>query len=310
MESVSLALPAEFANLTEATSIALGQGITFVPVQTDLRSEPIQTAIVRGQHPDGQHPDSQASVQQRPLLLFLPGFDSSLLEFRRLWPLLTGDCEPWLVDLLGFGFTERPLDIPYSPETIQRHLYAFWQQHLQRPLILVGASMGGAVALAFALAYPEAVAQIVLLDGAGIQKGPLIGKYLISPFDRWAVNFLRRPDVRCNISKNAYCNPEQMVTDDANLCASLHLQMPNWDEALRRFTRSGGYPSVRSRLGQIVQPTLILWGRQDRILGTRDAEVFHQLLPQSKLIWIEAAGHVPHLEQPEATAQAILAGIQ
>jgi pimeloyl-ACP methyl ester carboxylesterase len=306
---MSLSLPADFDNLTEATSIALGQAITFVPVQTGLIPEPIQTAIVRGNPSDGDPSGQNPSERDRPLLLFLAGFDSSLLEFRRLWPLLSADCDPWLMDLLGFGFTERPLNIPYNPQVIQQHLYAFWQQHLHRPLILVGASMGGAVALEFALSYPDAVAQVVLLDGAGIQNGPLIGKYLVSPFDRWAVNFLRRSDVRRNISKNAYFDPDKLVTPDAELCASLHLQMPGWDEALRRFTRSGGYPSVRSRLSQISQPTLILWGRQDRILGTRDAEVFAQQLPQSQLTWIEDCGHVPHLEQPEATAQAILAGL-
>ncbi|NJL90818.1 MAG: alpha/beta hydrolase [Coleofasciculaceae cyanobacterium SM2_1_6] len=52
--------------------------------------------------------------------------------------------------------------------------------------------------------------------------------------------------------------------------------------------------------------TLILWGDHDRILGTQDAVKFYRHLPQSKLVWIEKCGHVPHLEQPEVTAQEIL----
>jgi pimeloyl-ACP methyl ester carboxylesterase len=82
--------------------------------------------------------------------------------------------------------------------------------------------------------------------------------------------------------------------------------MPFWAEALMAFTKSGGYPSFRSQLTQIHVPTLILWGRNDRILGTKDAMVFEQLLPQATLEWIEACGHVPHLEKPAETAQRIL----
>jgi pimeloyl-ACP methyl ester carboxylesterase len=53
----------------------------------------------------------------------------------------------------------------------------------------------------------------------------------------------------------------------------------------------------------ISQSALILWGRQDKILGVKDADRFQKLLPQSKLVWIENCGHVPHLEQPQVTAE-------
>ncbi len=60
------------------------------------------------------------------------------------------------------------------------------------------------------------------------------------------------------------------------------------------------------RLGSGGTPTtMILWGRQDQILGVKDADRFQHLLPQSKLVWIENCGHVPHLEQPQVTADLI-----
>lgn len=166
--------------------------------------------------------------------------------------------------------------------------------------------MGGAAALKFALTYPKAVKQLILLDSAGVQMGPVIGKFLFPPLDRWAVEFLRRPQVRRSISCNAYANPDRWVTPDAEACAALHLDMPYWAEALMSFTKSGGYPSFRSQLPQIQIPTLILWGRNDRILGTKDAIVFETLIPHARLQWIEQCGHVPHLEQPEETACWIL----
>jgi pimeloyl-ACP methyl ester carboxylesterase len=251
----------------------------------------------------------------------LHGFDSSLLEFRRLYPLLAESQaapqtesqgeqparrEVWLVDLLGFGFSDRPRNLPYSPEAIKAHLLAFWQRKINRPMTLIGASMGGAAAIDFATSHSEAVAQLILIDSAGYQNGPILGKYLFSPLDQWAVEFLRKPGVRRRISCNAYADPDRLVTPDAECCAALHLLMPRWDEALKAFTKSGGYPKLRDRLPKVAAPTLVLWGQQDRILGTRDAIPLAQAIPNSTLHWINNSGHVPHLEQPKAVAEAIL----
>jgi pimeloyl-ACP methyl ester carboxylesterase len=100
------------------------------------------------------------------------------------------------------------------------------------------------------------------------------------------------------------------VSEDALICASLHLQMPNWRLALISFAKSGGYKAFRwEQFAQIRQSTLILWGDADRILGIRDAQKFAKLIPESQLVWINNCGHIPHLEKPQITAQQILAFI-
>jgi pimeloyl-ACP methyl ester carboxylesterase len=128
---------------------------------------------------------------------------------------------------------------------------------------------------------------------------------MFPPLDSWAAAFLRNPGVRRRICLQAYCD-RTLVTPDAELCATLHLQMPGWKEALIGFTKSGGYPFLGDQLPQLQMPTLILWGEQDRILGTKDAPRFEQAIDQSQLIWIPQCGHVPHLEKPELTAEAIV----
>ncbi|NJM95048.1 MAG: alpha/beta fold hydrolase [Acaryochloridaceae cyanobacterium CSU_5_19] len=160
-------LPSAVGQLTEATSLALAQIIQQQAIATPLQVNPILTTYAC---------QGQAGV---PLLL-LPGFDSSLLEFRRLLPLLAEQTETWTVDLLGFGFTERPLGLAYSPTQIKTHLHCFWQQMIQRPVTLVGASMGGAAALDFALTYPEAVAQLVLIDSSGFAPSPIASKFIMN----------------------------------------------------------------------------------------------------------------------------------
>ncbi|MEL6606065.1 MAG: alpha/beta hydrolase, partial [Cyanobacteria bacterium J06614_10] len=54
------------------------------------------------------------------------------------------------------------------------------------------------------------------------------------------------------------------------------------------------------------QPTLVLWGRQDKILGTKDAAKFEKQVPGCQLVWVEDCGHVPHLEQASVTAEHIV----
>jgi pimeloyl-ACP methyl ester carboxylesterase len=238
-------------------------------------------------------------------ILLLHGFDSSLFEYRRLLPILAQNNETWAVDLLGFGFSERRLDVPVTPETIKIHLYYFWKTFIQRRVILVGASMGGATALDFTLIYPEAVEKLVLIDSAGLAKPPILGKYMFYPLDFFATAFLKNPSVRRSISKAAYYD-KTFASLDAQLCAALHLQWDNWNKALIAFTKSGGYGSFLDKISAIKQPTLILWGENDKILGIKDATKFKKLIPNSKLVWITECGHVPHLEKPQITAEHIL----
>jgi pimeloyl-ACP methyl ester carboxylesterase len=283
------------SQLTESTSIALADQIQFCLVSTSFSSEVILTSYIC----DGQPRDEQAPI------LLLHGFDSSLFEFRRLIPRLAPTHQTFAMDLFGFGLTERLVDGQVSPETIKDHLYYFWKTAIAKPIILVGASMGGAAAIDFALTYPEVVKKLVLIGSAGMRKGTAAGKFLVPPLDRMATDFLRSPKVRREVSLKAYADPS-FVTSDAEVCAALHLAMPRWNEALISFTKSGGYGSFADQLAYLQQETLILWGDRDRILGTKDAAKFQSIIPNNKLVWIDNSGHVPHLERPAITAQEIL----
>ena len=285
-------LPAGVGQLREADAIALAQSIEQVAISTPLSTQPITTTYVH-------------KVSGGTPILLIHGFDSSLLEFRRILPLLAENNATFAVDLLGFGFTDRVSGIQFSPTAIKTHLYYFWKTLINQPVILVGASMGGAAAIDFTLTYPEVVQKLVLIDSAGLTGGSPLTKLMFPPLDYLAAQFLRNPKIRQSISRAAYKN-KSLASSDAQICAALHLEMPSWHLALIAFTKSGGYSSFKNKLSQIKQPTLILWGDSDNILGTVDAERFNKAIPHSKLIWISDCGHVPHLEQPQITAQHIL----
>lgn len=282
-------LPPEVDRLVEDTSIALAQQIDRREIPTPYGS--INTAFVH-------------QGTRKPPIVLLHGFDSSVLEFRRLFPLLAAEQETWAIDLLGFGFTDRLIEASFTPEGIKTHLYYFWKTCIATPMILVGASMGGAAAIDFALSYPDAVAGLVLIDAAGFAAGPAIGRFLIPPLGYLATEFLRQPKVRNSVSLKAYWD-QSFVSADSETCAALHLTQPRWNQALIAFTKSGGYNFLSDKITQVSHQTLILWGDSDRILGIQDAERFRSAIANSQLIWLEQCGHVPHLEKPALTAKHI-----
>jgi pimeloyl-ACP methyl ester carboxylesterase len=285
-------LPTTVNQLTEPDSIKFASQIQRVDIQTSLLAEPIPTSyICQG---SGGIP-----------LVFLHGFDSSLLEFRRIVPIIAAHRPVWAIDLLGFGFTARLSDCPFSSAAILTHLQAFWQTQVQQPMILVGVSMGGAAAIEFTLNYPEAVHQLILIDSAGFTQPPALGRFINQPLGNLATKFLSTPNVRKSISEKAYYD-RSFVTADSLICAALHLEMPHWREALIAFTRNRGYGYLLDRLSAIAQETLIIWGKQDRILGIKAPPLFIAKLPAARLEWIDRCGHVPHLEQAQTTAQLIL----
>ncbi|WP_138501120.1 alpha/beta fold hydrolase [Nostoc sp. PA-18-2419] len=286
-------LPTAVGQLTEPASIALARSIQTTAITTPLTNQPITTTY------------TQQGSGGTPILL-IHGFDSSVLEFRRLLPLLAENNQTWAVDLLGFGFTDRLSGIAYSPTAIKTHLYYFWKSLINQPVILVGASMGGATAIDLALTYPEVVKKLVLIDSAGLAGGSPLSKLMFPPLDYLATQFLSNMKVRDRVSRIGYKN-QSLASLDALYCGALHLQMPSWHQALIAFTKSGGYSAFKLKtLSQIVQQTLILWGDSDKILGTKDAIRFKTAIPKSTLVWIQDCGHLPHLEQPQITAEHIL----
>ncbi|MGF1480707.1 MAG: alpha/beta fold hydrolase [Cyanophyceae cyanobacterium] len=281
-------LPRNVNLLTEPSAIALAKQLQRQPIPTPY--QPVDTAYIREEN-------------NAPPILLLHGFDSSVLEFRRLVPLLSSQHETWAIDLLGFGFTERYSNITYNPGSIRTHLYCFWKSLINQPLVLVGASMGGAAAIDFTLAYPQAVRKLVLINSVGYTGSYPIGQWLVPPFDTVAVEFWRQRRLQSLFWGNLIGMEENLI--NAIRCAALPSEMPLWEQSMTRFLNSGGYYQLADKITRVKKPTLILWGRRDDVLGTADADKFRKAIAHSRLVWLNT-GHTPHWEAPQAVADEIL----
>ena len=285
-------LPLQVNQLTDPEAIAFVQSIEKVSLATSLSDQPVPTTYIH------------KGCGVTPILL-LHGFDSSILEFRLLLPLLAAQNETWAVDLLGFGFTQRQKEINYSPTTIKIHLYNFWKTLINRPIILVGASMGGATAIDFTLTYPQIVKSLVLINSLGYTSSPAFSKYLFPPFDFLAVEYLRQRHILALNLCSILPNFDRKIFL-AIQCAMLHQQMPGWHDAMIDYVKTGGYSNLADRIAKVEKPTLILWGEADDMLPLEDAEKFQRSIPNSQLIKLKSCGHAPQIEQPQITSQHIL----
>lgn len=297
-------LPSSVVEIQDSEAIALLQQIQRRVVQVPFQGGTTEIATAYAHYTS--EPDFSSS-DVAPLLL-VHGFDSSLLEFRRLLPLLRGRRETWAVDLLGSGFTEYVSILAVNSQNIRQHLLSVLEVCIQHPVVLVGASLGGAVAIDFALHYPNWVQSLVLIDSVGFSGSFPIGQFFPDFLIELGADWLYFRKHAALAAASVLPTTDAMV--DALRCSLLHQEMPEWKAAVTSFTKSGGYATLNERIAQITHPTLILWGEADDVLGTADAIQFEQAISGSRLVWIQQAGHVPHFDQPQVVAAHLLSFVQ
>lgn len=95
-----------------------------------------------------------------------------------------------------------------------------------------------------------------------------------------------------------------LSTLDAARIGRLHCITDQWLDASVAFLQSGGF-RVTSLIPGLKQRTLVLWGRQDGILDVKTADQFKESLRDGEIVIFDECGHVPHIEKPLDTAQAI-----
>eukprot|EP01038_Epipyxis_sp_PR26KG_P014647 gene14647-19678_t len=245
---------------------------------------------------------SSSSAFNEPLVL-LHGFDSSCLEYRRIASLLATDRDVYIPDILGWGFSNTVACSDFSPAAKLDHLKAFLTQRVGSKCIIVGASLGGAIAINLAVeTCPELISKVVLIDGQGFidGKGP---SNLPTIFARLGLRVLKSEFLRKYANYIAYYD-KKFSTDDAYRVGKLHCYMDTWEKSGISFLLSGGF-TVSEKVPKVIQDCLVLWGRNDEILSAEYATRFENTLQKCELVWVEECGHVPHLEKPELTANVI-----
>ncbi len=211
-------------------------------------------------------------------------------------------------DLPGYGQSSKP-QVTYSLEFYVHFLHGFLKAQNIKSASLVGISLGGAIALSFALQHPDAVQKLVPVDAYGIINRYMLHRlswfYVHSPFNElsYAIYKSRRMTEWVARASGIFYRPERItpeLMDDLVEAA----QIPDAGRAFRSFQRSEyGWKQVRSdltsQLHRIQAPTLFIHGEKDMAVPLAAAERAAALVPGARLHIMRDCGHWANREKPE-----------
>lgn len=212
------------------------------------------------------------------------------------------------VDLPGFGLTGPAPDGDYRIERYVRFVTALLDALRLERCVLAGNSFGGWTAWETALALPDRVGALVLVDAAGYpleSESVPIGFRIarIPGLNRLARVTLPRSLIESSV-RNTYGDPSRVTPAVVDRYYELTLREGNRAALARRFA-AGRYSDDPARIRTLQLPTLILWGGHDRLIPPRYGQRFHLDIQGSRLVTFPALGHVPQEEDPPATVAVV-----
>jgi pimeloyl-ACP methyl ester carboxylesterase len=223
--------------------------------------------------------------------------NSGARDWSKLIPALAERHQVFALDLPGFGQSDKGNHL-YSPENYARVIEQVMAPRVSVPFTLVGHSMGGAVSLAYAAAYPQRVARLVLVDAAGVLHRAVYSEFLArvavqramgieSP---WYQSVVRAIQLRTEtlplrgdlILERAEVR-QRLLRGDPNAIAAYALVEHDFSRGLRA----------------IEAPTLVIWGAEDAVAPLRTGQALASVIRGARLTVMEGAGHVPQLQFPQ-----------
>lgn len=258
----------------------------------------------------------RAGTQGQPTMLLVHGLGNAAhRDWRKLIPTLAGSYRVVALDLPGFGASEAALQ-GYSFDNLAATLAEVLDRESVQRAHVAGHSLGGAVSLYFAHAYPNRVERLVLIDAAGILlksvyvhhvsriTTPELGipplDFVLGVFDQRVNGLSRlilqqlenRPDFSSWLAKN----PQVRI--------ALLGRFTQTDAALglieHDFTRA---------IRETQAPTTIIWGREDDVSPVRVGKLLAGRMQNARLHVFDRVGHVPMNAVPELVAPLLLQNI-
>ena len=252
-------------------------------------------------------------------VLFIHGLGSSgYMEWRFNLEATADRHRVFAPDLPGFGRSEKPrarYGIPYFTRFIERYM----EERGLRSAAVVGASLGGRIALELALESPRLVRKLVLVNALGLGRPnvhvsyglvtiPRVGEALMN-VARGALRWAPSQTIRRVAARYAGSSSDLTRTmDDAYLDNLRELYAAEgYHNAYLATVRSlvtpkavfGGQHDMTMRLNELKVPVQLIWGADDPLFPVAHAARAHSLIERSRLTVIEGAGHTPQAERPE-----------
>jgi pimeloyl-ACP methyl ester carboxylesterase len=258
----------------------------------------------------GVHTHYQRGGEGGPpvVLLHGGGTDSASLSWGLLLPELAQIRVAMALDWPGYGQSDRT-PRPYTQECYLDFLGAFLDALQIERLGLAGISMGGGLALGFALRYPERVERLVLLDSYGLaERAPYHWlSYLfvrMGWLNRLSWAWVRRSRSLAGYSLRSIFHDPKRITPELVDQVYEEIRRPYPGRAFEAFQRSELLPGrlrtvYMARLGELRLPVLLVHGEYDPLVPVQAARLAQGRLPNARLEVIPGCGHWPQRERPD-----------
>ncbi len=257
----------------------------------------------------------QAGTSGSPLvLLHGGGVDSALISWGDMLPELAKNHVVIAPDLPGYGASAVP-DINYTQEFYLNFLEDFLNALGLENVHLAGLSLGGGIALGYALDHPQRVQKLILVDSYGIVSFEpyhrLMALYIRTPLNEFSYWCLKQNRNWIRLSLSAAIYDPANITEELLDQVVAAIRTKTAGIAFRSFQRSEMlWSGVRSdytgRLKDLTTPTLILHGDQDITLLPIWAEKAHQAIRNSRLVMLKNRKHWSLRDKPEEIVAIML----
>lgn len=240
----------------------------------------------------------------KPTMLMVHGFGAFKENWIKLAIELRNDFHIISIDLPGHGDSDYHQHVNYDIDQQATMIHEFGKQVIGRPFYMVGNSMGGSITALYAATYPKDIKAALLLDPGHITD-------IKSPFNLQLENgvhplIVETIDEFHNLVDFSMEQPPFMPWPMAEISTLKMSERKHKNEKIWvDITKNPSY-NFKAEIKNIEAPTLIAWGKEDRVLHYKNAYIFDQLIPNSTVKIFDNVGHVPMLEIPKITARTLI----
>ncbi|MBU4209836.1 alpha/beta hydrolase [Patescibacteria group bacterium] len=209
-------------------------------------------------------------------IVFLHGWQQNKNSFNQLIPFLYKKYNLYFLDLPGFGHSPKPPNSATSFDYANILYKWITEQKIKKP-VLIGHSFGGKIASIITSTHPKKIHKLILIASSGITHP----KFWYS-LNQYIPTFIKK-----------FIKPLLFSQD--------YKQAKNLLPIFKNIVKE----DIKPIFEKITNLTLIIWGKNDKELPTKDAQQIHQLIPQSKIKIIKNTNHFPFWQKPKKIALII-----
>jgi pimeloyl-ACP methyl ester carboxylesterase len=239
-------------------------------------------------------------------VVLLHGLGASMYSWRKnIAPVVAAGYRVIAFDNRGFGFSDKPAT-GYDNASYARLTLALLDSLHLPDAVLIGHSMGGAIAAEVAIAHPERVRGLVLIGSAGLgAREPLLFRVGRWPLVGPALFAFRSRGFTERFLKATYADPRKVSDADVDQYYA-PVAEPGYGRALRAVLRRFRFDGLAGRLDRITVPTLVLWGEADRLIPITLGRALAAGIPRAAFLSVPGAGHSVQEEAPDEVNRLVI----